>query len=225
MSNFEIPYRSDINDISFSYNSKIGLYLISYTVNDLNDTPYVYEHKFKLGDIDTFTETLISKVYSLKGGDDESFKWNNVPNASKVSTIPHNTKSKTLNTIWEEYVGEGNANEGFAQDDVDLSGKDFNSNNKNWKSYVYDWDGFNYSLSKTRKVTGGFEFINGKGKITSFDNELKFRYYNLILDGKADDGKKWKLYTHVVNNVEKYDEITINVKRDLLGNLQGDNTI
>lgn len=223
LSNFEIPYRSDINDISFSYNSKIGLYLISYTVNDLNDTPYVYEHKFKLGDIDTFTETLISKVYSLKGGDDESFKWNNVPNASKVSTIPHNTKSKTLNTIWEEYVGEGNANEGFAQDDVDLSGKDFNSNNKNWKSYVYNWDGFNYSLSKTRKVTGGFEFINGK--ITSFDNKLKFRYYNLILDGKADDDKKRQLYTHVVNNVEKYDDITINVKRDLLGNLQGDNTI
>ena len=220
LSNFEIAYLSDINDISFSYNSKIGLYLISYTVNDLNGTPYVYEHKFKLGNIDTFTETLISKVYSLKGGDDESFKWNDALAVSKVSTIPHNTKSKTLNTIWEEYDGEGHANEGFAQNECDLSTKDFNSGNKNWKSYVYDWDGFNYSLSKTRKVTGGFEFINGK--ITSFENKLKFRYYNLILDGKADDGKKWKLYTH---SGDRYDYITINVKRDLLGNLQGDNTI
>lgn len=223
LSNFEIAYLSDINDISFSYNSKIGLYLISYTVNDLNGTPYVYEHKFKLGNIDTFTETLISKVYSLKGGDDESFKWNDIPKASEISTIPYNTKSKTLNTIWEEYIGEGQANEGFVQTECDLSGKDFNSSNKNWKYYVYNWDGFNYSLSKTRKVTGGFEFINGK--ITSFKNDLKFRYYNLILDGKVDDGRNWPLYTHVVNNKEKYDEITINVKRDLLGNLQGDNTI
>ena len=221
MSNFEIPYLSDINDISFSYNSKIGLYLISYTVNDLNGTPYVYEHKFKLGNIDTFTETLTSKVYSLKGGDDESFKWNDALKASEVSTIPYNTKSKTLNTIWEEYIGEGHANEGFAQDDVDLSTKDFNSGNKNWKSYVYNWDGFNYSLSKTRKVTGRFEFINGK--ITSFDNDLTFRYYYLVLDGKADDGKTWELYTH--SGDKKYDEITIKVKRDLLGNLQGDNTI
>jgi hypothetical protein len=220
LSNFEIPYLSDINDISFSYNSKIGLYLISFTVNDLNGTPYVYEHKFKLGDIDTFTETLISKVYSLKGGDDESFKWNDKPQPVGISTIPHNNKLTTLNTIWEAYDGKGEANTGFKQDEIDFT--DLNNANVIWKSYVYDWDGFNYSLSKTRKVTGNIEFRTGSIGEGKHSGEFTFIYNNLILDRKKSNDTKWKLYTHSGN---KYDAIDITVKRDLLGYLQGDNTI
>lgn len=229
LSNFEIPYaktsETKLNDISFSYNSSIGLYLISFSINDLNGTPYIYEHKFKLGDINVFVETLVSKVYTLKGDDGESYKWNDKIVPESVSTIPNNTNTKTENTIWENYVGNGNANSGFTQGEVDYTDKDFGSSNINWKSYVYDWDGYGYVLSKTRKVTGVFEFINNQNTntlINGYTNKLTFKYSNLILTKSPKDTNNLPLYTHSGN---QYKNITIEVKRDLLGAVQGDKTI
>ena len=51
---FEIPYFDDdvsLGKVAFTYNSSLGTYLISYIIDDMNGTPYIFEHKFKITDI------------------------------------------------------------------------------------------------------------------------------------------------------------------------------
>jgi hypothetical protein len=61
LSNWEIPYSEEyikLKDVTFSYNNNLQSYLIAYTLQDDNGTPFLYQHKFKLGDIDTFNDTM-----------------------------------------------------------------------------------------------------------------------------------------------------------------------
>jgi hypothetical protein len=52
------------------------MYLLSFLILDNNGTPYIHEHKFKLDNLVTFNDTLVSNVYTLKAEGD-SYKWNN----------------------------------------------------------------------------------------------------------------------------------------------------
>ena len=179
LGNFEIPYypieKQELKKVSFSYNSNLGLYLLSFILFDKNETPYIHEHKFKLIDLDNFNASLVSNVYTLKNEGD-SYKWNDNVSAEKVSTIPYN--EKTDNTIWESYDGQGNSNEGFFDDasfNVDFSEEDFdnniNSNYKSWKSMVYEGSEFEYTLKPNRKVTGKIDFIDFEyGDVLRLDN-------------------------------------------------------
>ena len=48
---FEMPFlttKEMIKNVVFSYNSTLGLYLLSFILNDKNGTPYLFEYKFKI---------------------------------------------------------------------------------------------------------------------------------------------------------------------------------
>ena len=67
VSDFEIPlFIDEIGEICFTYNSALDKYLISFVINDTNGTPYLYEFKFRMTNNDVFSETLESRVYTLK---------------------------------------------------------------------------------------------------------------------------------------------------------------
>ena len=66
---FEIPYypnETGFDEIGFSYNSSIGTFLLTFVAYDNNDTPYMYEYKFKLNTLEDFNDSLISSVYTIK---------------------------------------------------------------------------------------------------------------------------------------------------------------
>lgn len=226
LGNFEIPYypieKQELKKVSFSYNSNLGLYLLSFILFDKNETPYIHEHKFKLIDLDNFNASLVSNVYTLKNEGD-SYKWNDNVSAKKVSTIPYN--EKTDNTIWESYDGQGNSNEGFFGDasfNVDFSEEDFdnntNSNYKSWKSMVYEGSEIEYTLKPNRKVTGKIDFENSCKIIKQGINQFKINYQNLVLTRKEDD---------VVNSIKlsTVGEDTFDVYCDIFGNISGNSTV
>ena len=66
---FSIPYMLDydLGNVCFTYNSSLKLYLISFIISDANGTPFLYEYKFKLKNIDVFHGTLVSNLYSMGG--------------------------------------------------------------------------------------------------------------------------------------------------------------
>ena len=57
----------DFDDIIFSYNNNLALYLIAYLITDNNGITYIYEHKFRLTTPEAFNNTLTSNVYSVLG--------------------------------------------------------------------------------------------------------------------------------------------------------------
>lgn len=69
LKNFEIPYNdkgNKIEQVAFSYNSTLGLWLISFVLKDRNETPYIIQHKFKLDNLEYFDGSLKSNVYTIK---------------------------------------------------------------------------------------------------------------------------------------------------------------
>ena len=68
-----LPYMTnyDIGKASFTYNSSLKLYLFSFIVMDANGSPFIYEFKFRLSNIDTFHDTLESNLYSIGGANIE----------------------------------------------------------------------------------------------------------------------------------------------------------
>ena len=226
LGNFEIPYypieKQELKKVSFSYNSNLGLYLLSFILFDKNETPYIHEHKFKLIDLDNFNASLVSNVYTLKNEGD-SYKWNDNVSAEKVSTIPYN--EKTDNTIWESYDGQGNSNEGFFGDasfNVDFSEEDFdnniNSNYKSWKSMVYEGSEFEYTLKPNRKVTGEIDFENSCKIIKQGINPFKINYQNLVLTRKEEDEVDYI-------KLDTVGEGTFDVYCDIFGNISGNSTV
>lgn len=66
---FEIPYYPSsvgFKEVGFSFNSSIGTFLLTFIVYDNNDTPYMYEYKFKINTLKDFNDSLISSVYTIK---------------------------------------------------------------------------------------------------------------------------------------------------------------
>ena len=66
---FEVPYypnKIGFEEVGFSYNSSIGIFLLSFVAYDNNDTPYMYEYKFKINTLEDFNDSLISSVYTIK---------------------------------------------------------------------------------------------------------------------------------------------------------------
>ena len=70
---FSLPYMTnyDIGKASFTYNSSLKLYLFSFIVMDANGSPFIYEFKFRISNIDTFHDTLESNLYSIGGANME----------------------------------------------------------------------------------------------------------------------------------------------------------
>lgn len=69
INNLELPYYPEkytFEDVSFSYNSLLGSFLISYINIDNNGTPYIFEHKFKCDTIEYFLGSLITSMYTIK---------------------------------------------------------------------------------------------------------------------------------------------------------------
>ena len=60
------PEKYTFDDVSFSYNSLLGSFLISYIIIDNNGTPYIFEHKFKCDTIEYFLGSLITSMYTIK---------------------------------------------------------------------------------------------------------------------------------------------------------------
>lgn len=71
---FEIPYFSEktiIDQIAWSFNSSLGTYLLAFVVYDMNGTPYIFEHKFKITDNQTLHDSLVTNLYTIKSVIDE----------------------------------------------------------------------------------------------------------------------------------------------------------
>lgn len=220
LSNFEIPYSKDVklNDVSFSYNNNIQQYLIAYSLSDPNGTPYIYQHKFKLGDIDTFNETLQSRLYTLTTSGD-SYKWNDSFDFDKISVnvIPNNGDSIVENTIWDSYNGEGHANEGI---DMGVNkNQKISSVETEWKSEVYDWTDLGYTLltDENIRITGEVEWIgaNNSYDIITGKNTFGIKIANIRFDGLNNE----------VITFDNYEGDTFDIYRDVLGNISGVKTI
>ena len=220
LSNFEIPYSEhvEVNDVSFSYNNSIQQYLIAYSLSDPNGTPYIYQHKFKLGDIDTFSETLKSRLYTLNSSGD-SYKWNDSFDFDKVAVnvIPNNGASVVENTIWESYNGDGHANEGI--DKGANKNQKINYAETVWKSYVYDWSDIGYSIITDNNVgvNGEIEWVgsNNSYNIETGKNTFGLKIANIHFNGL---NKEMVIFDNCEGN-------TIDIYRDVLGNISGVKTI
>lgn len=103
LGDLEIYYKTgnlSLNTCDFTYNSSLGIFTLCVSIHDTNNTPYVYEYKFKLNDVETFVKSLQTNVYTLKN-QGVSFKWNDKLNSYHFSTYPANYKSLGENTIFE----------------------------------------------------------------------------------------------------------------------------
>lgn len=68
--NFEyIITKKDMTDCAFTYNNNLDTYVLSYLINEIDGTPSLYVHKFKLRNQETFNNTLLSACYNTR--DDE----------------------------------------------------------------------------------------------------------------------------------------------------------
>lgn len=88
---FEIPYypiQYRMEDIVFSYNSALGTYLMSFILHDSNDTPYIYQYKFKCDNLQYFIGSLRTRVYSIKN-EELSYRWNDKLQPTEVSMYPN----------------------------------------------------------------------------------------------------------------------------------------
>lgn len=100
----EIPYYdgdSEISQMSFTYNSNLGIYLVAFVIYDMNGTPYIHEYKFKMIDLETFHDSLVSNVYTIKNitneqGDvvDVSYRYNSDLDATISSSLPQNKQEQ-----------------------------------------------------------------------------------------------------------------------------------
>ena len=219
LSNWEIPYSEEtikLNDVTFSYNNNLQLYLIAYSLQDNNGTPFLYQHKFKLGDIDTFNDTLKSRVFSMinTGAD---YKWNDKLDAKSINVIPSNNKSILNNTIWMQYIGDGDANTGLdygINSDVAI-----NTIPETWTSEVWNWDELNYSLISDAKVSGKLEWSSAKDTTQTYDittgkNVFDVSVSNLIV---TIGEKRYSIVSDKFTSFEIY--------RDVLGNIKGSKSI
>lgn len=238
LGNFEVPYYSekptDLKKVSFTYNSNLGMYLLSFLILDNNGTPYIHEHKFKLDNLVTFNDTLVSNVYTLKAEGD-SYKWNNKVDAEQVATIPFNEKSVLSNEIWVEYEGKGNSNEGFnigidptpdnPDDDINFDyddyGDDDTTSTKIWKSFVYEGNAYEYKYNSVRKVEGFVEFDSNSIIKKQGINKFNIRYKNLLLHGKTND----TAHITLVQNENKDGYNSFDVVCDMFGNISGNSTV
>ena len=119
---FEIFYRGGelkVKTFDFTFNSSLGIFLLSISIHDTNNTPYVYDYKFKLLDTKTFNDSLKSDVFTLKN-DGVSFKWNNKINPYSFSVYPPNFKSLGENSIFEY-----NEKNDFGEDDSFFNGNKY----------------------------------------------------------------------------------------------------
>lgn len=68
---FIIPFSNLglLKRINFSYNGSLNVFLISYLCFDDCETPYLYEHKFKLSDEVIFEKTISTNIYSISTPD------------------------------------------------------------------------------------------------------------------------------------------------------------
>lgn len=68
--NFEfIPTSERLKKCSFMYNNNINAYVLSYIITGVDDSPYLYVHKFKAFDQTQFDNTLSSVCYSMHHGE------------------------------------------------------------------------------------------------------------------------------------------------------------
>lgn len=73
--NFEyIITENNISKCAFSYNNSLDLYILCYIINEIDGTPVLYTHKFKLGNQDKFINSLISTCY--RSDIDKSYIYN-----------------------------------------------------------------------------------------------------------------------------------------------------
>ena len=64
-----IPFMTSYNigNISFTYNSSLKIYLLSFVVTDMCGSPYIYECKFRLTNLETMHDTMVTNLYSIGG--------------------------------------------------------------------------------------------------------------------------------------------------------------
>ena len=85
-----------LGDVIFSYNSAFKKYLISFVINDMNGSPFLYEIQFRLG---SFSQTLEVTIYSIS---DNSLQSVYVRQDGVVKTFPYNEE---IDCIMQEEEG------------------------------------------------------------------------------------------------------------------------
>ena len=57
----------DLGTIGFTYNSSLKLFLLSFIITDLNGSPFIFECKFRINNLDTMHDTMVTNLYSIGG--------------------------------------------------------------------------------------------------------------------------------------------------------------
>lgn len=91
-----VPYlpKYDIGNVCFTYNSSLKLFLISFVVLDLNGTPFLYECKFRMANLQTMHDTMKTNLYSIGGAsleDDVESRYMSSLSSSASKCFPDDT--------------------------------------------------------------------------------------------------------------------------------------
>lgn len=90
-----ITMHPSFNDYVFSYNNQLDMYLIAYSLNDLNGNTYFYQHQFRLFDEERFNSTLVSTTAKLN--DITYYTYN-----PTIDTMGEKTNSYTTENIYKQ---------------------------------------------------------------------------------------------------------------------------
>lgn len=229
---FEISYNTKdfkLKSFDFNYNSSLGIWLLTISDWDSNNTPYIHEYRFKLLDIATFAASLISNIYTLKDKG-TTYTWNNKINATQASVIPNNALNVSDNTIFNYYSQDDGLvfftpktfTLTFSEND---SGKTVNGTKIKWDSNTYIGNSFFLELEKKIKLKGNCTLT------ISLENEGKNRgqigFTSVNVGGKIE---KEGGYEHFKNDfgitTTYYENITVTGKSfeilvDSIGNISG----
>lgn len=98
--NFEKPVgNGELTNLVFTYNNNLNLYLLSYIIDNIDDSSNLYVHKFKLYNQDQFNKTLESVCYTSIN-ENQSFIFN-----KDITTPGDITNSNKNITFFIQYNG------------------------------------------------------------------------------------------------------------------------
>lgn len=92
--NHDVAIDPDTFVFTFSFNNKLRKYLVTYSLEDKDGNPKIYEHKFRLVNDTFIQEAFITNIYSLKDSekqDEPSYSLDITPNKNTSAWIEGNS--------------------------------------------------------------------------------------------------------------------------------------
>ena len=229
---FEITYYNEnynLKSYDFTYNANLGLFLLSVSDWDKNNTPYIHEYRFKCIDMHNFNGSLQTNIYTLKD-DGTTYTWNDKIDASQATSLPCNFQSVKDNTIFQYYSNDTGIGVGFSPKKFDFmfgdtdSGNHVDGNKTMWGSNVYIGNIFSLERQRSVEIKGKCYI---KGTISKVgENDITVTFTSLQSQGMMNSLYDFLKQNFGFTTLSYRENLTVStqtfkVKCDVLGNLSG----